>query len=73
MKLLLCALFPLLMFLGNTANAHDHVTGCALIRIDQYYGLKEWDCRVPNTPARISNVYTDQQGQPYDPKLALAR
>lgn len=57
------ALLPLVMILGSAAQAQDEVTACSLIRIDQYYGLKEWDCRVPNTPVRISNVYTDQQGQ----------
>ena len=56
-------LLPLLIMLGGTVQAQDNVTACSLIRVDQYYGLKEWDCRVPNTPVRISNVYTDQQGQ----------
>lgn len=56
-------LFPLLMILGSAVQAQDDVTACSLIRIDQYYDLKEWDCRVPNTPVRISNVYTDKQGQ----------
>lgn len=63
MKHSLFALIPLLMILGNAAQADVNITSCSLIRIDQYYGLKEWDCRVPNTPARISNVYTDPQGQ----------
>lgn len=63
MKYSLFTLIPLLMILGNAAQAKDDVTGCSLIRIDQYYGLKEWDCRVPNSPVRISNVYTDQHGQ----------
>lgn len=63
MKHSLFALIPLLMTLGSAVQAQDEVTGCFLIRIDQYYGLKEWDCRVPNSPVRISNVYTDQQGQ----------
>jgi hypothetical protein len=49
--------------LGGTVQAQDDVAACSLIRVDQYYGLKEWDCRVPNTPVRISNVYTDQLGQ----------
>ncbi|MBP5953423.1 hypothetical protein [Pseudomonas sp. P42] len=63
MKHSLFAIFPLLMVLGTATQAKDDVAGCSLIRIDQYYGLKEWDCRVPNSPVRISNVYTDQQGQ----------
>ncbi|OKA19197.1 hypothetical protein BOH74_18590 [Pseudomonas versuta] len=63
MKHPLFTLIPLLMILGNAAQAQDDVTGCSLFRIDQYYGLKEWDCRVPNSPVRISNVYTDPQGQ----------
>lgn len=56
-------LLPFLMILGSAVQAEEDVAACSLIRIDQYYGLKEWDCRVPNTPVRISNVYTDQQGQ----------
>lgn len=56
-------LLPLAMILSCSVQARDDVTACSLIRIDQYYGLKEWDCRVPNTPVRISNVYTDQYGQ----------
>lgn len=63
MKRSLFTLLPLLMILGSAAQANDDVTGCSLIRIDQYYGIHEWDCRVPNSPVRISNVYTDQQGQ----------
>ena len=63
MKHTTLALLPFLMILGSAAQAQDDVAACTLIRIDQYYGLKEWDCRVPNTPVRISNVYTDQQGQ----------
>ncbi|WP_161548445.1 hypothetical protein [Pseudomonas sp. Q1] len=63
MKFSLFSLLPLLLILGTAAQANDDVTGCSLIRIDQYYGLKEWDCRVPNSPVRISNVYTDQHGQ----------
>lgn len=57
------ALLPLVLILSSTVQAQDEVTACSLIRIDQYYGLKEWDCRVPNTPVRINNIYTDQQGQ----------
>ena len=56
-------LLPFLMILGNAVQAQDDVAACSLIRIDQYYGLKEWDCRVPNTPVRISNIYTDKEGQ----------
>ncbi|VVP61222.1 hypothetical protein PS870_06296 [Pseudomonas fluorescens] len=56
-------LLPLLLMLGGTVQAQEDVAACSLIRVDQYYGLKEWDCRVPNTPVRISNVYTDQLGQ----------
>ena len=56
-------LLPLLIMLGGTVQAQDEVAACSLIRVDQYYGLKEWDCRVPNTPVRISNVYTDQLDQ----------
>lgn len=63
MKHTTLALLPFLMILGSAAQAQNDVAACTLIRIDQYYGLKEWDCRVPNTPVRISNVYTDQQGQ----------
>lgn len=63
MKRSILALLPFLMIVGSAAQAQDDVAACTLIRIDQYYGLKEWDCRVPNTPVRISNVYTDQQGQ----------
>lgn len=63
MKRSLLTLLPLLMILGSAAQANDDVTGCSLIRIDQYYGIHEWDCRVPNSPVRISNVYTDQHGQ----------
>lgn len=51
------------MFLGNAVQAQDKVAACSLIRIDQYYGLKEWDCRVPNTSFGMSNVYTDKEGQ----------
>jgi hypothetical protein len=63
MKRSLLPLLPLVMILSSEVQAQDDVTACSLIRIDQHYGLKEWDCRVPNTPARISNVYTDQRGQ----------
>lgn len=50
MKHSLFALIPLLMTLGSAVQAQDDVTGCFLIRIDQYYGLKEWDCRFPTVP-----------------------
>jgi hypothetical protein len=63
MKRATLALLPFLMILGSAVQAQDDVTACSLIRVDQYYGLKEWDCRVPNTPVRISNVYTDKEGQ----------
>jgi hypothetical protein len=63
MKNSLFTLISLLMILGDTAQAQEDVTTCSLIRIDQYYGLHEWDCRVPNSPVRINHVYTDQQGQ----------
>ncbi|WP_145994220.1 hypothetical protein [Pseudomonas sp. QC2] len=63
MKRSTLALLPFLMILGSAAQAQDDVAACTLIRIDQYYGLKEWDCRVPNTPVRISNIYTDKEGQ----------
>jgi len=63
MKRSLFVLLPLVMTFSNAAQSQSDVTACSLIRIDQYYALKEWDCRVPNTPVRINNVYTDQQGQ----------
>lgn len=63
MKCSTLVLLPFLMILGNAVQAQDDVAACTLIRIDQYYGLKEWDCRVPNTPVRISNIYTDKEGQ----------
>lgn len=63
MKRSTLVLLPFLMILGSAVQAQDDVAACSLIRIDQYYGLKEWDCRVPNTPVRISNVYTDKEGQ----------
>lgn len=63
MKRATLALLPFLMILGSAVQAQDDVTACSLIRVDQYYGLKEWDCRVPNTPVRISNVYTDKEGK----------
>jgi hypothetical protein len=63
MKCSTLVLLPFLMILGSAAQAQDDVAACTLIRIDQYYELKEWDCRVPNTPVRISNIYTDKEGQ----------
>lgn len=63
MKRSTLVLLPFLMILGSAVQAQDDVAACSLIRIDQYYGLKEWDCRVPNTPVRISNIYTDKEGQ----------
>lgn len=63
MKRSTLVLLPFLMILGSVVQAQDDVAACSLIRIDQYYGLKEWDCRVPNTPVRISNIYTDKDGQ----------
>lgn len=63
MKRSTLVLLPFLMILGSAVHAQDDVAACSLIRIDQYYGLKEWDCRVPNTPVRISNIYTDKEGQ----------
>ena len=63
MKHIPFALLSPLLLLGGAVHAQDDVAACALVRIDPYYQLKEWDCRVPNTPVRISNVYTDKLGQ----------
>lgn len=63
MKISFLLLTPILLVFGCSAEAQDDVTACSLLRIDPTYQIKQWDCKVPNTPVRISNVYTDQQGQ----------